>query len=106
MHGNNKHYYYYCNKAGNHQTRGNNDRSLKNHGSSKAVSHCSAYIQASDVKSKVEKLNRTLSSHHFYAICKMGSTSSNYESAISRAQMRSKYEQLVKRCGKKIKWDD
>ena len=45
MHGNNKHYYYYhCNRAGNYQTRGNNVRSLKSQG--KAVSHCSAYIQA------------------------------------------------------------
>ena len=46
MHDNNKHFYYYCNRAGNHQTRGNNERSLKSQGSNKAVSHCSAYIQA------------------------------------------------------------
>ena len=46
MHDNNKHFYYYCNRAGNYQTRGNNERSLKSQGSNKSVSHCSAYIQA------------------------------------------------------------
>ena len=46
MHDNNKHFSYYCNRAGNYQTRGNNERSLKIQGSNKSVSHCTAYIQA------------------------------------------------------------
>ena len=39
-------FYYYCNRAGNYQTHGSNERSVKSQGSNKAVSHCSAYIQA------------------------------------------------------------
>ena len=67
--GNNKHYYYHCNRAGNYQARGNNDRSLKSQGSSKAVSHCSAYIQATvNVRECVVnvKYNSTHYNHELY----------------------------------------
>ena len=42
----NKHWYFYCNRAGKYEPRGESQKCIKSQGTSKAVHHCSAYIKA------------------------------------------------------------
>lgn len=42
----NEYWYYYCNRAGTHTSKGAGERCMKSQGTSKAVLHCSAHIRA------------------------------------------------------------
>jgi len=46
MYGSSKHHYFYCNRSGNHESKGHTKRQIKLQGSCKAASTCIAHIKA------------------------------------------------------------